>query len=137
MTGTTHVITGLRRKYAELLGLLKFRPDQDPDATLDAIRHIGESLLMFSPNEDMAAIKPVRPYKTDRRRWLRLALAVLRKADKPLTARAIARQIIADGHATAADLASIECGLYATLAGLEGIGIEVSGDAPKRWHRRP
>jgi hypothetical protein len=128
-----HVTAALRRKYAELKGILKFRPEMDAEPTLEALRHVAAVLRMFAPAEDLAAIKPVRPYKPDRSLWTRSALDMLRTADRPLTAREIALRLIAAGVGERADLSSIECSLHASLARIEGRGLERLEGAPKRW----
>lgn len=91
---------------------------------------------MFSPGADLAAIAPVRPYRPDRGRWLVKALTVLRTANEPLGARAIARRIMAADGIPATDfkrLKSIECGLHSVLAGMEGHGLTRTSARPKRW----
>ena len=59
----TFVVVGLRRKYAELKGRIKYTADCWDDDVLDALRQVGNVLRMFSPDENLTAIKPRRPYK--------------------------------------------------------------------------
>jgi len=73
----SYVVTALRRKYAELLGW--------EDA--EGLAHVGATLLIFSPDEDLSAIAPVRPYKANRERWSRTALEILRTSQKAMTGR--------------------------------------------------
>ena len=89
-----HVVFALRRKYAELKGVLKFDPTADSYATVEAIRHVGCTLRMFSPAEDLTAIRPRRPYKAQRHTWARTALDILRREGRPMTARALARRAL-------------------------------------------
>ncbi len=91
--GDTFVIIGLRRKYAQTLGALHA-------ATGDRVRimgdldHLAHVLRMFSPSEDVAAIQPRRPYKPNRRRMTKTLMDVLRKANRPLKARELARMVM-------------------------------------------
>jgi hypothetical protein len=128
-----HVVTALRRKYAELKGVLKHLPEQDPEPTLIALRQVGCVLRMFSPTEDLSAVAPVRPHKPDRARlWTRSAMDVLRVASAPLTTRQIARRV-AEAHEVHDDatLFSIECSLHATLP--RRPWVKRLDGSPKRW----
>ncbi len=129
--GTSFVVTGLRRKYAELKGRIRYTADCWNDAVLDDLRHVGLVLRIFSPGENLSAIPPKRPYKGERsKHWTRTALDVLREAGEPLTAREIAKRIAAIEGDHAA-LSSIECSLHATLPRRPGVAM-VEG-SPKRW----
>jgi hypothetical protein len=129
----TYAISGLRRKYAQALGRVKAG---EPDAATD-LEHLGAVLLMFSPDEDLSAIQPIRPYPSNRDRWMREALAVLREASEPMTAKEIAlRLLTARGVAhTYRNVQRIQCSLYVVLGRLEGRGIERVSEAPRRWAR--
>lgn len=87
-----HVLFALRRMYGELLG----RAGSDAD-----VAHVAAVLLLFNPDEDAAAIAPIRPYvirsgKSPRGAvWMRGALDVLRTANAPLTASELAALVIA------------------------------------------
>ncbi len=135
----THVVSALRRKYAELKGVLRYDPTADLDATLLATRHVGCVLRMFSPEVDLTTIAPVRPYKDDRRHWSRTALDILRTERRPMTARELARRVLeARGVAASPDvLMSVECSLHAVLERLEGRGIVREDGEPKRWGVAP
>jgi hypothetical protein len=131
----SHVVFALRRKYAELKGVLKFSPADDPEGTLLAIRQVGNVLRMFSPTEDLSTISPVRPHKAHRARlWTRSAMDVLREAAGPLTTRQIARRVAeAHGAPDNATLFSIECSLHATLERRRRYGVVRVEGEPKRW----
>jgi hypothetical protein len=131
--GDTYVIKGLRRKYAEIKGRIRFTSDCWDDETLTALCQVGCVLRLFSPGEDLSAIAPRRPYKGGRsKHWTRDALDVLRVANGPLTAREIARRIAgARGIADPATLYSIECSLHATLPKRAGVTMVAAN--PKRW----
>lgn len=86
----THVLFALRRKYAERLGA----------ADHAALDHLAPVIRMFSPGEDLAAIKPVRPQANHKGGagavWLRAGLDILRTANEPLSARQIATRIMSE-----------------------------------------
>ena len=131
MARNTYVLSGLRRQYAVTLGSIRAGDNRAED-----LAHLAAVLLMFSPAEDLSAIAPVRPYRANRGRWLAKALAVLRTANEPLSARALARRIMAAEGIPQADykwFKALECGLYATLSALEGDGVVALAGRPKRW----
>jgi hypothetical protein len=130
-----HVVFALRRKYAELKGVLKFDPTADPYVTVESLRHVGCTLHMFSPAEDLTAIPPRRPYKPQRHTWARTALDILRREGRPMTARSLARRVLEAerAEATPAVLMSVECSLHAVLGRLEGRGVVRLEGEPKCW----
>jgi len=132
-TGNTFVVIGLRRKYAELKGRIRYTADCWDEPTFDALRQVGLVLRLFSPSEDLSAIKPLRPYKGARaKHWTRTALDVLRAASEPLTGREIARRVAkAHGVTDRETLASIEASLHLTLP--KRVGVVMFGTKPKRW----
>jgi hypothetical protein len=132
---TTFVVSALRRKYAELKGVLKYDTASDPEPTLEAIRQVGNVLRMFSPGYDLSAIRPLRAYKADRKRlWTRSAMDVLRTAAEPMTCRQIAHKVAeAHGVTDLATLYSIECSLHASLERRRRYGVVRLDGEPKRW----
>ncbi len=130
-----HVVFALRRKYAELKGVLKFDPTADQYATVKAINEVGCVLRMFSPSEDLNAVRPRRPYKPQRHTWARTALDILRREGRPMSARSLARRVLAaeDIDPTPDVLMSVECSLHAVLGRLEGRGVVREEGEPKRW----
>jgi hypothetical protein len=128
----THVLSALKRRYAQTLGLIRIGAD-GADADL---AHLAAVIAMFNPDEDLSAIRAVRPYKADRERWHRSVLRILKAADRPLKAREVARLVMAAHGIDPGDrgrLVSISCGLQATLGRLEEQGfVEVVGK-PRRW----
>jgi len=119
-----YIVTALRRKYAELKG----RDDTE------AMAYVGATLTLFKPGEDLAAIKPIRPYRPARSKYMRDAMGVLRTANEPMTARAIARRVLeARGvPLVRKNLQRVECSLHAVLERLESAGVVRCGDEPKR-----
>ena len=132
----SHVVFALRRKYAELKGILKYDPTADLEATVRACSQVGCVLRMFNPGEDLSAVRAVRPYKGERHQWSRTALDILRRSNQPMTVRALARGVLeAQGvEATPDVLMSVECSLHAVLERLEGRGVIRMAGGPKRWH---
>jgi hypothetical protein len=126
----SHVLYALKRKYARALGRLKY----EPEAQLDLI-HLGYVIRMFSPAEDLKAIRPIRIYPHGRRRWLRHVMAVLRAAEKPLGGREIARRVLASQGLPHrhVDILSISSGLPTTLGKMVERGwVRVEGK-PRKW----
>jgi hypothetical protein len=125
-----YVVTALRRKYAELKG----------KGDSDAMAHVGATLLMFDPAEDLARIAPLRPYKADREHWTRTALDIMRADHTPLRACELARKVKAAHEVPLDDqrrLVTITCALQGTLAKLADQGlVEISGK-PRRWALAP
>jgi hypothetical protein len=120
-----YIVTALRRKYAELKG----------QGDSDAMAHVGATLLLFKPDADLDAIPAIRPYRPQRSKYLADALTVLRQANCPMSARAIARRVL-EAHGVPLvrrNLQRVECSLHAVLERLEGEGVERVGDEPKRW----
>jgi hypothetical protein len=130
----SHVLYALKRKYSRALGRLKY----EPEAQLDLI-HLGYVIRMFSPAEDLKAIRPTRVYAHNRRRWLRHVLAALRAAEKPLGGREIARRVLRS-QGLPEDLTrvlSISSGLATTLGKMAEKGwVKVEGK-PRKWSLAP
>jgi len=132
-------LTGaLRRKYGQLLGEAR---DLFADrARIKAdLEHVGAVLRMFDPDVDLTTIKPIRPYREKRQRWSRDALAVLRKANEPMTARALANRVLTGRGVplTVPNQQRVECSLHAVLERLEGRGVVRASEHPKRWAIEP
>ena len=127
-----HVISALRSRYARTLGLLlRAGPDDAGQLAIDLV-HLIAVLRLFGASAD--GIKPIRPY-TPPERWNRTALAILRTANGPMTARALARRVLeARGKPpTLGNLQRVECSLHSVLGRLEGRGVVRVGNDPKRW----
>jgi hypothetical protein len=100
-----HVISALRRKRAEIAGLI---PDVERRlASLrEAVVSIDVTLRLFDPDAKPEDIKPKRTYKRRtslaRRELPRLVADEIRKASAPLSAHAIA-VLVASGKGTEGD----------------------------------
>lgn len=133
----SHVVIALRKKYARTIGKLLVHEGDPIRLTADAT-HLAAALLIFKPDENVAAIKPVRPHANHRGEnvgtWARMALDILRQAKRPMTTREIANKIahardVKGYHGTN----SIECALHLTLERRIGVGIVRLEGSPKRW----
>jgi hypothetical protein len=121
------LIIGLRTRYARVLGIA-----QTGEYVGDDLVHLAAVIRMFSPDEDLSAIKPKRPYRGKGSTWMRDALNILRTANEPKTAVELARAIAAlHGVTDRQAYKSICCSLHLTLDDLSGV-VRVS-DSPKRW----
>ena len=120
-----HVIFALRRKYAERLGV----------NDTEAVAQLASVILMFLPDEDLSAIKPVRPYTRRQRRngpsLVCAALDILRTANEPMSARQIAHRVMRDRSITCV-LArnSMESSLLLTLPR----HVACKGERPRLWY---
>lgn len=130
-----HVTFALRRKLAELRGELVYTPDVDREVMTLAAEQVGAVLLMFNPTEDLAPVKPRRPYRPIGVKWRPEALNILRTAERPLTARELTRLVMKRVGAPNERrvVKSIENSLHVLLTRLEGRGLERVCDKPKRW----
>lgn len=128
----THVLSALKRRYAQTLGLIRI----GAAGADDDLAHLAAVIAMFNPDEDLAAIRAVRPYKAERERWHRSVLRALKAADRPLRARELARLVMAAHGIDPGDhecLLSISCGLQVTLRRLAERGLVQISGKPRRW----
>ena len=128
---------GLKRQYARTLGRIERVEDCGED-----LAHLGAVIRMFRPDADLSAITPLcpaRPYRPHRERWSRDALAILRKANGPMTPRALARRVLSGRGLplTRPYLQRVECSLHAVLERLEGRGLVRVSNEWKRWGVAP
>jgi hypothetical protein len=131
-----YVVTALKRRYGRCKGALA---GGDLFTDREAIRadmgHLGAVLVMFEPGVDLDAIPATRPYKARRGRWNRTALAILRKANRPLKAFELARLVMSE-QGIAPDrrtMATVAYSLQAVLARLARKGLVTITGKPRRW----
>jgi hypothetical protein len=124
------LLSGLKRRYAETLGLAP----TDPTLTED-LAHLAAVIRMFEPFADLTAIRAIRPYKPQRRRWSRTAMTILRKANAPMTSRELARRVMwaSKIEPDRDTLVSIDCSLQAVLTRLERMDLVKATGKPRRW----
>ena len=124
------LIFGLKRRYAQTLGLIAAGEDRSDD-----LAHLAAVIRMFQPDADLGAIRPIRPYRENRERWTKDALDILRTEGWPMTARALARAVLERRGLPLVrrNLKPVECSLHAVLERLEGRGVVREPGQPKRW----
>lgn len=125
-------MSALKRRYGQALGMRRLEPVQ---AEAD-LAHLRAVIFMFNPAEDLAAIRPIRPYKVDRERWNRTVLTILKAADRPLRAMELARLVLVAHGIDPTDkrrLFSISCSLQAVLGRLATKGLVSATGKPRRW----
>ena len=124
------LIIGLKRQYGKTLGFIAAGEDRADD-----LAALARVIRMFAPDADLALIKPIRPYRQHRTKYLRDALGIMRRENGPITPRALAKRILAARgvRLTPANIARAECSLHAVLERLEGSGVVREAGEPKRW----
>ena len=134
-----NVISALNRKYARLTGELR-QLERRADKLRKDIAHIEATIRLFRSDWQKEAIAPVRSNKPSR--WgrrghgLRLALDVLRKADRPMSAREITIEALASCGIDLPDSKTLTIVAGTIAGGLErrvGNGVTVIEGRPKRW----
>lgn len=132
-----NVISTLERKYAQLLGEQTKRPS--PSLTTDAA-HIVAVIQMFAPEWNGAGIRPVVMKR--RSRWgkrgtgIRAAVAVLKQATAPLSAREIAIEVMlrrGQSDIPNAEIVQIMAGINYGLQKRIGREVVLIQGYPKRW----
>ena len=131
----THVLSALKRQYARTLGALHVAHG-DRVRIMGDLTHLAAVIRMFSPTENIEAIRPVRPYRLNRARWKRVMIAVLREADRPLGGRELARLVLSRCRLDPSDTRlrlSIEASLIPVLTRMADEGdVKITGK-PRRW----
>jgi hypothetical protein len=132
-----NVISTLERKYAQLLGDQVKRPS--PSLEVD-VAHIAAVIKMFDPAWTGADVRPLVMKR--RSRWgkrgtgIRAAMSVLKEAEKPLSAREIASEVMlrrgqpdAPNHEIVQIMAGINYGMQKRI----GSEVVLIKGYPKRW----
>jgi hypothetical protein len=131
-----NVVNALKRRYSRCKGALAAADlFTDKDRIKADMGHLAAVLAMFEPGVDLDAIPPIRPYKPARGRWNRTALAILRKANRPLKAFELARLVMAEQgiEPDRRTMMTIGYSLQAVLARLAAKGLVVAAGKPRRW----
>ncbi|MGH7047141.1 MAG: hypothetical protein ACREE2_12225 [Stellaceae bacterium] len=139
--GDTYVISGLRKKRAELSGeliaaekhILQLRTDLD---CLDG------AIRLFDPEAEPRKIRPVQTRRVSgpipRGQCSRAILDMLRRADQPMTAQEIAARLAADYGIDAANkgaMNALVAKVRNALLHQKGLASELRGGA-KVWRAR-
>ena len=90
-----HVVTALARKRSELLGALK-ELDRQMRVLRGTINHVDECLALFGYRNHPSGLKPIKTRETLFKpgQLKRLVLDIRREADRPLTNKQIASELI-------------------------------------------
>jgi hypothetical protein len=93
----SHVISALFRKYCHLMGQAKRHPDRADEYQAD-MAHVEAVIRLFRPDADLSHLKPIKARNDTR--WhkrgfgVRTTIEILKQADKPLTTREIAEEVM-------------------------------------------
>lgn len=131
-----NVISGLVRKYARMLGRLRVADTAtESDAMWTEMAHMEAVIRIFDPSIDPWNIRPVRHSRSGRSRYLRDAITILRQVGEPMSARDLARCILADRgiRFIRPALEAIACPLHQGLGRMEGLGLVRLSRTPRRW----
>ncbi len=132
------LISGLKRKYAQLAGQLRQARKTAHDLKED-MATVKATLKLFSAEAALEGVKPLAPPVNGR--WFRhgqcsrAVLDTLRQAHEPLTLRQIAERVViaTDIRATTpADMKSVCDAVKTALAQRRGM-MTVTNDRPQRW----
>lgn len=135
-------MAALRAKYAELLGQLRECRKNARRLHTD-LAHVEGTIRLFAPDWDSGTAKAKRPRKPSRwakpKQGVRLYLAVLRDADRPLTAAEIAERALRIGGYPAADRATLKAmvGPINGVLGRRADHVERLPGRPARWRICP
>jgi hypothetical protein len=134
-----HVLTALHARYAETMGALR-QSEREAERLRGDLAHIEAVIRLYRPEWSGDRIKPRRTYSPSR--WggkgegMRTAMAVLREASEPLTARQIVVLVLERlGHAepSSGELNLIAGSFNSSLRNRIGRGVRLIDGYPKRW----
>lgn len=93
----SHVVSALKKKHARLKGEL-FYHQQAVERLEKALEATGQSIKLFSPEVRLHHIKAIKPVHRSEHfkqgECSRLVMDVLREAGEPMTAKAVAAEIV-------------------------------------------
>jgi hypothetical protein len=93
----SHVISALFRKYCHLMGQAKRHPARAAEYHAD-MAHVEAAIRLFRDDADLTSLTPIRPRNDTR--WckrgygVRTAVEILKRADRPLSTREIAEEVM-------------------------------------------
>lgn len=93
----SHVISALFRKYCHLMGQANRFPDRAAEYHADMV-HVEATIRLFRANADLDSLAPIRPRNDTR--WcgrgygVRTTIQILKQADRPLSTREIAEEVM-------------------------------------------
>lgn len=133
----THVLSALRSKYAELMGQLRLL-ERDAERLRVDLSHVECAMRLFDAECELPTGR--RPRKPNR--WsvggngTRMALAVLRDADRPLTAHEITLEAMRRAQMPTDDgivVKAVASSLRGSLKRRVGNGVVMVEGFPARW----
>ena len=106
-----HIVSALRSKYSELLGLLQ-KPEKEVEALRAGLAHIEATIRLFKPGWDSATVSGTWPKVPVRWRrqgtGIRTALEIMRQDDRALTAHELALQVMRRNGQPTDDAAAVK-----------------------------
>jgi hypothetical protein len=135
----TYVISGLKARYARVLGEIRSLENRARKLKLDAV-HLKSAIHLFAEELDVDAIEPIKP--ANARRWFgdgqcgRAVLDVLRTASEPMSVRDIAAEIMTRQGASTDDWRAVKAASWSVRDALKrrnGGLVVSSGTFPKLW----
>ncbi len=140
---TSPVINSLRRKRAEVAGLIREAESRAHVLRRD-LAHIDATLKLFAPGSEPKTIKPLRPYRPRNRIFERKELSIrvltaLREApDGSASLGGIVQRIMVDKGIAPEAAQTIRRLVMIVLNGKKQRGVLTeSGETPPRWRVRP
>ncbi len=105
-----HTINALKRKRAELAGLMEHHQAMVRQLMID-LDHVDATLRMFVPDIELEDIKP-KPLPPRHAAYkgevARIVLAMLREAKQPLTTEELALRVMSERQMNTADMALVK-----------------------------
>jgi hypothetical protein len=102
---TTHIISALITKRAELAGEIK-TAEAVTSRLRESLLHLDATLAIFDPTVQAstipARVKRIKPYGFKHGHFRRTLLGILREANGPMSAKDVAERLIADGNSSRA-----------------------------------
>lgn len=134
-----HILSALNRKYAELAGLLRQSKARSSELVAN-LAHVEATIRLFVADWDSASVAPRRPKAPSRwqgkGRAIQAALAVMRKAGEPLTAREITLRAMNAKGIAATDPEAIKASVSNVTSALKrriGNDVVAHDGYPRRW----
>ncbi|QTD64564.1 hypothetical protein J4G46_01625 [Acinetobacter towneri] len=134
----THVISGLIRKRAELLGQIEVH-QKEIQRIAEILQHVDHTIKLFSPEFDLRSVKSKRKNQRNpyfgRGELQSLVLACLRDAIEPINYKQIATYTLATKGIDTALEVSIESNIRVVLKRLQTKGIvsSIGNERPCLW----
>jgi hypothetical protein len=135
----SHVISALFRKYCHLMGQAKRHPNKADKYHADMV-HVEATIRLFRADADLTSLMPIRPRNDTR--WckrgygVRTTIEILKTADRPLSTREIAEEVMRRLGLSPDDVAArndVCSSLHMSILRRVGKGIVRVDGFPTRW----